>query len=240
MLHPVPGLLEHTTPGFREKLVAMCSRLEADPTALAAVMAFETGKTFRSDIQNPSSGATGLIQFLPSTARSLGTTVDELKRLTPEAQLAWVEKYFRTRGAVGKLRTVADHYMAVFAPAFIGAPDSAVLYRQGGDAYRLNKPLDTSKDGTITKAEAARFVISFYNTAKGLAPVSGEAPKSDSLAPFPAGRELASLDDLRDVVLAELADLRHVVELRCDELDGRMNSLLEETAALRAELELKG
>ena len=39
-------------------------------------------------------GATGLIQFLPSTARGLGTTTDALAGMSSVEQLNYVEKYF--------------------------------------------------------------------------------------------------------------------------------------------------
>ena len=45
-----------------------------NPDFLLACMAFESGMSFCSSIRNAASGATGLIQFMPSTARGLGTT----------------------------------------------------------------------------------------------------------------------------------------------------------------------
>ena len=48
----------------------MAGRLGISEADLMAVMSFETGGTFNPNIRNAAgSGATGLIQFMPSTAR---------------------------------------------------------------------------------------------------------------------------------------------------------------------------
>ena len=50
----------------------MAGRLGVSEADLYAVMSFETGGTFDPGISNAAgSGATGLIQFMPSTARGL-------------------------------------------------------------------------------------------------------------------------------------------------------------------------
>ena len=52
----------------------MAGRLGISEADLMAVMSFETGGTFNPGIRNAAgSGATGLIQFMPSTAAGLGT-----------------------------------------------------------------------------------------------------------------------------------------------------------------------
>jgi hypothetical protein len=79
---------------FRRKVIDLCEWLGADPSHLMAAMAFETGETFSASVRNRASGATGLIQFMPSTARSLGTTTDKLAAMTAEDQLDYVRKYF--------------------------------------------------------------------------------------------------------------------------------------------------
>jgi len=99
-----------------EKIVEVAARLKANPYDLANLINFETGGRFTSDVRNPSSGATGLIQFMPETAKNLGTTVAALARLSPVEQMAWVEKYFRTSG-VSPLSTAQRLFMAVFYPA---------------------------------------------------------------------------------------------------------------------------
>lgn len=45
-------------------------------------------------VNAPGSGAIGLIQFMPSTAKGLGTSTSALKQMTAVDQLAYVEKYF--------------------------------------------------------------------------------------------------------------------------------------------------
>lgn len=149
------------SPAFRARVVDVAARLGVDASHLMACMAFETGGTFDPAQRNRAgSGATGLIQFMPSTAQALGTTTDQLARMSAVAQLDVVERYFRPRA--GRLRSLEDLYMAILWPAAIGKPLDHVLFSKADPAnpkrYVQNAGLDYNRDGTITKAEAAAKV----------------------------------------------------------------------------------
>lgn len=151
---------------FRDRVRWIGEDLGLDPNHLMACMAWESGRSFRADIKNMAgSGATGLIQFMPATARGMGTTVEALARLTPEDQLNWVWKYFSPYK--GRLKTLADIYMAILWPKAVGQPESYALFT-GGVAYRQNAGLDTDKDGKVTKREAAAKVMGLLD--EGLRP----------------------------------------------------------------------
>jgi hypothetical protein len=144
------------SPQFRRKVIALCERLRMDPDYLMACIAWESAETFSPDIRNAAgSGAVGLIQFMPDTARNLGTTTAMLLAETAEEQLDYVEAYFRPYA--GRVKSLSDHYMAILWPAAIGKPESAVLWAQGArpTTYRQNAGLDSNRDASITKAEAA-------------------------------------------------------------------------------------
>lgn len=129
------------SPTFHRHVDVIARRLGASPQDLLDIMHFETGGTFDPAQRNlAGSGATGLIQFLPATARGLGTSTEQLARMTPEEQLAYVERYLQPyRGSV---RTLQDAYMAVLNPSAIGKPASHVLFREGTTAYTQNRALD--------------------------------------------------------------------------------------------------
>ncbi len=144
----------------------MAGRLGIDPNYLMAVMHFETGGTFSPSIRNGAgSGATGLIQFLPSTARGLGTTTAELAQMSAVDQLDYVEAYLRPYA--NRMTNVEDAYMAVFQPAAIGQPSDHVLFSRGSLAYSQNAGLDINGDGHITKGEAASIVRQRYEAGLG-------------------------------------------------------------------------
>ena len=141
---------------FRDKVRAISSRLMCDPSDLMSCMAWESGRTFSPSVKNMAgSGATGLIQFMPATAKGLGTTVEKLAAMSAEAQLDWVEKYFQPYK--GKLGSLADLYMAILWPAAVGKPMEHILWSQKDrpTTYRQNAGLDANKDGIITKAECS-------------------------------------------------------------------------------------
>lgn len=103
---------------------AVAEAIGADPAHLAAVIHFESAGKWSSNVRHPTSGATGLIQFMPRTATRLGTTTDALAQLSPVAQMAWVQKYFEAVKAgqwpddpkPGPLDTLQAVAMAVFYP----------------------------------------------------------------------------------------------------------------------------
>lgn len=145
---------------FREAVFRICldfkwSGEHAD--WLMSCMAFESGETFSPSIKNfAGSGATGLIQFMPSTAIGLGTTVKDLAAMTPVQQLRYVKWYFRPY--YRRINSLSDMYMAILMPKYVGEPEDAVLFRDGTIAYRQNSGLDGDRDGLITKKEAAAMV----------------------------------------------------------------------------------
>lgn len=145
---------------FRDRLFEICQILGVEPDYLMACIAFESAETFSPSIKNAAgSGATGLIQFMPDTAKGLGTTAAALAALTAEQQLEWVLAYFMPYK--GRLKTLADVYMAILWPAGIGKPDDWTLWDKASrpTTYRQNAGLDLNKDGKITKAEAAAKVL---------------------------------------------------------------------------------
>lgn len=142
----------NVTPAFINRVEQMAARLGAKPEHLLAVMSFETGGTFSPSIRN-GIGATGLIQFLPSTARGLGTSTDALARMSSVEQLEYVEKYLAQPQYRGKIGTVEGIYTSILSGTARQNPND-VLFRRGTRAYEQN-PLDWNRNGEITAAEAA-------------------------------------------------------------------------------------
>lgn len=144
------------TPRFRDKVRAISARLGNDPSDLMTCIAWESGRTFSPTVLNKAgSGAIGLIQFMPKTAKGLGTSTAALALMTAEQQLDWVEKYFQPYK--GKLHNLADLYMAILWPAGVSKPMEYVLWDEKSrpTTFRQNAGLDINKDGEITKAECS-------------------------------------------------------------------------------------
>lgn len=146
-------------PNFNSKLDKISADLGVKSKDLLAIFQQESG--MNPQAVNPMSGATGLIQFMPATARNLGTTTEELRKMSAVEQLDYVWKYFKSTG-VGN-GDLGDLYMAVFMPAHVGKPDNYVLGSQGdpgfsGKVYDQNKGLDADKNGRITVADVKKAV----------------------------------------------------------------------------------
>jgi hypothetical protein len=140
---------------FKRRVIEISADLGIDPNYLMAAMAFESMRTFSASVQNASTKATGLIQFMPATAKGLGTSIEALKRMTPLTQLDYVQRYFAPYK--GRLKDLSDLYMAILWPKAVGKPASYVLFAKGSREYSQNH-LDANNDGTVTKIEAANRV----------------------------------------------------------------------------------
>mgnify|MGYP001075621165 CR=1 FL=1 len=160
---------------FARHLLGICSEFgwgRSHANWLMACMAFESGETFRADVRNAAgSGAMGLIQFMPATARDLGTTTESLAAMTAESQLIYVRAYFRPYAR--RIQSLSDMYMAILLPKYIGTAEGTVLFSGTGASYRQNAGLDANSDGKITKGEATARVAAMLQ--RGLEPANAAA-----------------------------------------------------------------
>lgn len=144
---------------FVNKVREVSTRLGIDPNWLMAIMYWESASTFSPSIQN-SIGATGLIQFIPSTAKGLGTTTTALKNMSAVDQLDYVEKYLKAYK--GKINSYIDTYFAVFFPMAIGKPDDWVIEGGGVSASQIarqNPAFDVNKDGKVQVWEVKKVML---------------------------------------------------------------------------------
>lgn len=117
---------------------------EAHGDNLASTIAIES--RFDAKAVNPSSGASGLIQFMPATARQLGTTIEAVRAMNAAEQLELAVRYFAPFRAIAP----RDVPLAVFLPKYIGAADDTVIATAGQAIYDQNAGLDRGADGVLT------------------------------------------------------------------------------------------
>ena len=116
---------------------------------------------------NKDTGATGLIQFMPEVAESLGTTTDKIQKMSRAEQVKLIDKYFDMNKlpdnpTAGQLKT------NVLMPAYTDKSDDFELMTKNkqftdGEAgnpntYSQNKGLDYNEDGFVTVGEAGESV----------------------------------------------------------------------------------
>lgn len=164
--------IENTSEEFRASVKAMAGRLGVSALSLFLIMAFETGRTFSPSKRNKRSKAVGLIQFLPSTAKRMGTTAEALSRMTAVEQLEWVERFFTPYA--NRLRSLEDAYMAVLWPLAVGKPRDYVLWSEGAREYLDNKGLDVNHDGSVTVGEASDQVRAMMRPESVSTPLPAE------------------------------------------------------------------
>lgn len=137
---------------FTEKVRYISDKLGINPNWLMWVMFFESSLNPRA--VNSGTGATGLIQFMPSKARSLGTTTADLLQMSAVEQLDFVYLYLKPYA--GRMNCMIDVYFAVFFPVAMNKPDDYVLQTAKLSASKIasqNGGFDLNKDGQITRSE---------------------------------------------------------------------------------------
>jgi peptidoglycan hydrolase-like protein with peptidoglycan-binding domain len=124
------ALLRNTD--FQNKVRDIADRLGVEANELISLFGLETGGKYDPSIQN-SIGATGLIQFMPSTAKGLGTSVRALSRMSGLQQLDYVYAYLDK----GKkpYKDMTDLYMQIFYPRARSEDAGFVIGSEKSDRY---------------------------------------------------------------------------------------------------------
>ena len=162
---------------FLAEVTRLSQKYQIKEGDLLALMASESGLDPHS--VNSESGATGLIQFIPSTARGLGTTTSALLGMNRAQQMKYVEKFF-DQAELPKGATAGQLYATVIAPAYATKdPDTKLYTRADGAAYTGNQALDTNNDGAITVREMGGRLeqkkAEFGISDSGVSPVAPQA-----------------------------------------------------------------
>lgn len=149
---------------FAEKVRCIAEKLGIAPNWLMAVFFLESSCNHRA--QHVKSGATGLIQFMPTTARALGTTTAQLLQMSNVEQLDYVYQYLKPYA--GRMLSFVDVYLAVFWPAAIGKPGNYTLETVKLSASLVasqNSGYDLDRNGTIQKHEIEEIITNRLGAA---------------------------------------------------------------------------
>jgi hypothetical protein len=140
---------------YARELVETAGRLKFDPAWLANIIHLESGGNPQA--RNPTSAATGLIQFMTFTAKDLGTSIDALYQMDGKQQMPYVERYFQNiMKRYGQLDSQEKVIAAVFFPAYINQP-LAVMSAQ---VQAQNPGITTIRDYTNKLVQRAKLSVS--------------------------------------------------------------------------------
>ena len=106
---------------------------------------------FDTSAVNPSSKATGLIQFIPSTAEDLGTDTDAIYNMSALEQLDLIDKYF------ARNHTKGEHpYITIAYPA-AAKMDMDDIIATSDDSIAIQNPVWRNKEGVVTKRSILKY-----------------------------------------------------------------------------------
>ena len=147
---------------FISEVNRVSQKFNIDAGDLLGMMQSESG--INPAAHNKSGGASGLIQFMPATAKGLGTTTEAIRGMSRAQQMPLVEKYFNKVG-LPRGASAGQLYTSVFLPAFVKKPSSYVIaspggtpLNQSGSWYKQNKGLDVDQSGAITISDLTEQV----------------------------------------------------------------------------------
>ncbi len=103
--------------------------------------------------------ATGLIQWIPSSAIACGTTTKELYEANISTQLDYIKIYLKLALNGKKVNNFLDLYLAVFSPNAIGKSDSYIIGYKNSVIVAQNRAYMNKKDSTITKRDIKLCVV---------------------------------------------------------------------------------
>ena len=161
-----------TTPEFLGCLDNLAKSKNVPADSLLTVMQIESGFT-STDIPgkgasaiNKYSGASGLNQIIPSTAKGLGYTVEQIQGMTASEQMCGpVTKYFNMQTLPEKPST-ADLYLANFYPAAVGKPDDYIMgdVKGGGTREQIAAANSIFKgaDGLVSVGSVKNWIKTKY------------------------------------------------------------------------------
>lgn len=154
-------------PYFMDRVREVSANLGVSEKDLLGIMKHESGLNPRA--VNPMSKAVGLIQFMPKTAIGLGTSAEEILKMSATEQMDLVEKYYKRNG-VKAGDDIGDLYMLTFMPAARNKPDNFVLGNKSGGrvfdlsaaaVYNQNRLFDTNGDGIFTVGDVKDRIRQF-------------------------------------------------------------------------------
>lgn len=139
---------------FSAKLSEMKEKYNLSEGELFRLIKGESGFNLRATNK---SGAAGLFQFMPSVAKELGTTREEILSMDAGDQLELYDKYLDRWGYDGRNSLSILHA----APAYANASPDTVVYEKGTAAWEQN-PGWRGEDGRITVAS----INDYYNKGR--------------------------------------------------------------------------
>lgn len=148
---------------FIREVERVSSKYGFSSGALLGLMQSESG--INPQARNPNGGATGLIQFMPATARGLGTSTDALYRMNRAQQMEYVDKFFAPYASGLRGASAGKLYAYVFLPGRAGRR-SGVLTENPEKYYTHNRGLDMNRDGRITIADLDQRIAKKAREAK--------------------------------------------------------------------------
>lgn len=150
---------------FEEKVREVAEELDIAPEWLMAVM-YSESKFDASVMNHRGSGAVGLIQWMPATAKEMGVSVAELKTFTHEEQLDYVYKYLdKVRKRYRDYESLTDLYLAILYPKALQGDYCYTLYANPSQKYKQNIGLDENKDGRVTVSDIDKRMQRIFPTA---------------------------------------------------------------------------
>ncbi len=145
---------------FRNRLKQVATNIGCMPEDLIAIFQLESGISPQTQNRH---GATGLIQWMPKTAKHMyKLEVNQIRKMSGLKQLDLVEIYFKKQG---RNNNIDDLYLSVLYPYAKNQPDNYIMGSQGGmhraQNFAKHNPFNGKENGKarlVTKADVLKKI----------------------------------------------------------------------------------
>lgn len=140
--------------------IARINNAETDKIERGIYITIQHESNFNPKAVNKLSQATGIIQWLPSTAKKYNTTVEDIYKMSVLDQLNLMEQYLTNCANKYNITSEFDVYLAVFNPSSIGKPGYSVIGKKGSVAAIQNAGVDRAgnNDGVLTVSDVKQWL----------------------------------------------------------------------------------
>ncbi len=151
------------TPGLKASIDSNAQQFGLNGDFVARIMNKETAGSFSpATVSAADKHHAGLFQWSADAwkeAARIGghpeITWEQQQQMTAEQQLPFAMGYLKSKG-LDQNSPIGQYYLAIAAPAFLRAPDEAIVYPRGSLEVQKNPSWDLNRDGQISTGELRR------------------------------------------------------------------------------------
>lgn len=153
-------MLKYFKKSDRSEVRKVCSELGITTKQLYTIIYIESSGNKKA--KNPKTNAVGLIQFIPIVAKELGTSTNDLLKMSNKQQLYYVKKYLLLKSKGKKYNDCnTTLYLAILYPRAMYKNNNYIIGAKNSKVANGNIGLDYTNDSILTVEDINLYISTF-------------------------------------------------------------------------------